>query len=156
WVVAKTSLTTAQDGSGDGPGDSALTRAAHRLFLAAARILVGRLPWTTAVSLLKKAYVEQARRLGEKDQSQRRVTRSALSAITAIDARQIAALQNESKTAAEATSVDAFINTIEQWAANPEWTDGAGKPLELPIYGSGLSFQTLVRHAAGNNVTPQT
>lgn len=135
---------------------SALMRAALRLCLGLARILVGRLPWNTLVDTLKQAYVQEARRQLERDTGQRRVTRSALSAVTGIDARQIAALEKSSEQLKRSSNVDAFVTTIEQWAIDPQWHDTKGNPSELPIYGSGATFQTLVRHAAGNNVTPQT
>ncbi len=154
--MPNSSRTTASNGHGEGTDNSALMRAAQRLFLAAARILVGRLPWPTALDLLKKAYLEQARRQLEKDPNQRRVTQSALGAITGIGPRQITALQQEPRVAAESINTDAFISTIEAWATDPDWADSSGKPAELPIYGSGGSFQTLVRRAAGTNVTPQT
>jgi len=47
-------------------------------------------------------------------------------------------------------------HVLDKWARDPMFLNELSKPLDLPIYGRGLTFQNLVSQTAGRNVTAQT
>ncbi len=134
-----------------------LVKAAEHMLRPVARLLVGKLSCQVAINLLKEAYIEEAKRRLRLE-GKRRITQSALALMTGLDTRAIGQLEAEpapdSVTSSDLCPEAAVLNS---WATNPMFCDSkTGKPLLLPIYGRGVSFQTLIMRNAGRNVTCPT
>lgn len=135
-----------------------LVKAARQMLRPVARLLVGKMSCNVAVSLLKEAYVDEARRQLLAEAPQRRVTQSVLALTTGLDTRQVTSLEKEERRQSYACSdlcpEGALLNA---WYSEEAFKDKkAGKPAVLPIYGRGATFQTLVSRNAGRNVTCPT
>lgn len=116
-----------------------------------AGIAVGRVPYDVLVDLLKDALIEVAEEQLLREDPARRITKSALALKTGIDSRHISARTCEA--AEDQDMTHPFSSLLAMWAWDAEWQDEAGRPLELPIYGGGKSFQTLVNRNVGKNVS---
>lgn len=133
-----------------------LVKAIERMMRPLARMLVGRVSCNVAVDLLKQLYVQEAKNSLRNHEPDRRVTKSALALLTGLDTRAIAALE-EAKPDYSIVDMCPEAAVLEVWATDEMFRDpDTGEPLELPIYGRGLSFQTLVTRTVGRNVTCPT
>ncbi len=136
-----------------------LIKSAERMLEPVARLLVGKLSCDVAAKLLRESFVREAKRQLEIDQPDKRVTKSALALITGLDTRAINAMEQQAaeKKSLSAAAVCTETAILDTWARNPLFRDeSTGKPAILPIYGRGISFQTLVTRTAGRNVTCPT
>ena len=135
-----------------------LVKAARQMMRPVARLLVGKLSCNVAVSLLKEAYVDEARRRLLAEDSKRRVTQSVLALTTGLDTRQVTSLQEEERRQSYATAdLGPEAALLKAWYREDAFKDSrTGEPAVLPIYGRGATFQTLVSRHAGRNVTCPT
>jgi hypothetical protein len=135
-----------------------LVKAAALMLQPVARLLVGKLSCTVAVNLLKQAYIQEARRMLRANDPNKRITMSALGLLTGLDTRAVAALDGlPERGPVSASELCPEAAVLNAWFTQKTYHDQkTGKPLVLPIYGRGISFQTLVTRNAGRNVTCPT
>lgn len=140
------------------PNVSRFTSAIHRVLRPLIRLMVGNMTYPAFIAMAKNIYVEEAERKLKRDPSNKRITKSSLALLTGIDTRQISQVMNAPKNIAlEATDLlpEAFV--LGQWATEGTYKNlNSDKPIDLPVYGRGLTFQNLVTRTVGRNVTAQT
>ncbi|MCH8479687.1 MAG: DUF6502 family protein [Wenzhouxiangella sp.] len=131
---------------------------AQNMFKPIAQLLVGKLSCQVAVDLLKEAYIEEATRQLIKEEGRKRATKSALALKTGLDTRAISALEAEpSSESLKPADLSPEAAVLNAWSTEKTYQDEkTGKPKVLPVYGRGVSFQTLVMRNAGRNVTCPT
>lgn len=110
------------------------------------------------ITMAKSIYIEEAERKLKQDPMTKRVTKSSLALLTGIDTRQISQFMNAPEAAKlEAPDLLPEAYVLGQWASEGTYKDiNTNEPLELPVYGRGLTFQNLVTRSVGRNVTAQT
>jgi len=104
------------------------------------------------VAVLRRLYVELAQEQLIISQPDKRVTKSALSAVTGINinavGQELHAFE-ESETSQSGSPKMVPIcpeaAVLSMWAKNPLYLKDSGEPRELKVYGSGISFQNLVK-----------
>ena len=135
-----------------------LVKAAELMLQPIARLLVGKLSCTVAINLLKQAYIQEAKRMLRANDPNRRITMSALGLLTGLDTRVVAALDDlPERGPVSASELCPEAAVLNAWHTQEMYHDQkTGKPMVLPIYGRGISFQTLVTRNAGRNVTCPT
>ncbi len=135
-----------------------LVKIAEQMFRPIARILVGKLACPVAITLLKEAYIAEARRQMLKEQPGRRVTKSALALWTGLDTRAISQLENRKvPDVVPASDICPEAAVLHAWNTEARYKDRkTKKPKDLAVYGRGVSLQTLVSRVAGRNVTSTT
>ena len=122
------------------------------------RLMVGNITFPAFLNMAKTIYVEEAeRKLLQRDPNAR-ITKSSLALLTGIDTRAISQVMGESKNQKEVEAQDLLpeASVLGTWTLKPDFLDENGAPKDLPIYGRGVTFQSLVSQAAGRNVTAQT
>lgn len=131
-----------------------LMQLARRALEPLARMLVGRLPYDTLAELLREALIRAARdRLRAQDPA-KRITKSALALMIGIDNRALEASSEASEPRSVRDLLNPYSLVLEVWAQHPDWQDPeTGQPMELPTYGAGNSFQTLVTRTVGRNIS---
>ncbi len=130
-----------------------LIKSIERMFRPMVRLLVGRVSCNVIVDLIKQIFVQEARRELSLSDPGKRITKSALALITGLDTRAITALEDSTH---DYSIVDLSPEAavLGVWATDELFQDPrTGKPVDLPIYGRGLSFQNLVTRTVGRNVT---
>ncbi len=135
-----------------------LVKIAERMIRPIARILVGKLSCTVAITLLKEAYVAEAKRQMLMENPGRRLTKSALALWTGLDTRAISQLENRKvPEQIPASDVCPEAAVLHAWTTEARYKDRKTKqPKDLAVYGRGVSLQTLVSRVAGRNVTSTT
>lgn len=116
-----------------------------------------RVTFPALAEMAKKVYVDLAHEEAIKNDPRKRITISGLSIATGIDPASIKAHLNRGHEEIEAAaSLSPESAVLAAWHGDPMFHKnggaGAGTPIELPIYGSGRSFQTLVRRSTSSNV----
>lgn len=100
---------------------------------------------------VQSAYVRAALRNARMRNS--RVNQSAVAAITGLSRYQVRELLRD-----EAKNTLPQLSRVERilvaWRSDPEYLDGEGRPLELPIGGRKNSFDSLVRRYGGDVSSP--
>ncbi len=140
------------------PNVSRFTSAIHRVLRPLIRLMVGNMTYPAFISMAKSIYIEEAERKLKQESANKRITKSSLALLTGIDTRQISQVMNAPK-AVELEAPDllpeAFV--LGQWASEGTYKDlNTEKPIDLTVYGRGLTFQNLVTRTVGRNVTAQT
>ncbi len=135
-----------------------LVRVADRMLRPIARLLVGKLSCTVAITLLKEAYIAEATRKMRREQPGRRITKSALALWTGLDTRNISQLESQQRPEViPAKDICPEAAVLHAWENEARYRDRKTKqPKELGVYGRGVSLQTLVSRVAGRNVTSTT
>lgn len=138
-------------------GDAAwLVSAVERILRPVIRLLVGRVSCNMFTNLVRQLYVEEGRKQLQAEDPDRRITKSALALLTGLDTRAITSLEDSSP---EYSIVDLSPEAavLGVWANEETFREReSGEPMKLPIYGRGLTFQTLVSRTVGRNVTCPT
>ena len=115
-----------------------------------------RVTFPALTEMAKKIYIDLAHEQAIKNDPRKRVTISGLSIATGIDPASIKAHLNRSHEEIEqAASLSPEAAVLAGWADDPMFhtgDDGESSPMDLPIYGSGRTFQTLVRRSTSSNV----
>lgn len=116
-----------------------------------------RVTFPALTEMAKKIYIDLAHEQAIKNDPRKRVTISGLSIATGIDPASIKAHLNRAHDEIEqAASLSPEAAVLEAWADDPMFhgqeQEAPGRPVELPIYGSGRTFQTLVRRSTSSNV----
>ena len=122
------------------------------------RLMVGNITFPAFLNMAKTIYVEEAeRKLLQRDPNAR-ITKSSLALLTGIDTRAISQVISQGQDHKEVEAQDLLpeASVLGAWTLKPDFLDANGAPKDLPIYGRGVTFQSLVSQAAGRNVTAQT
>lgn len=129
----------------------------RRLFKTLAAINVGKVPFDQAVALLKQAYVQAAIRQLEREQPDKRLTRSAIALLTGMDGRTVAHLLDAPEDAEDEghkIQQSPHAQILGSWASHDRWRDPeTGQPRPLTIYGAGDTFQALVKSTIGKSIS---
>jgi hypothetical protein len=135
-----------------------LVQVAERMLRPIARLLVGKLSCTVAITILKEAYIAEATRKMRREQPGRRITKSALALWTGLDTRNISQLEARKRPEViPAKDICPEAAVLHAWANEARYRDRkTKKPKDLGVYGRGVSLQTLVSRVAGRNVTSTT
>ncbi|AKS41364.1 hypothetical protein WM2015_985 [Wenzhouxiangella marina] len=135
-----------------------LVRVAERMLRPVARLLVGKLSATVAITILKEAYIAEATRKMRREQPGRRITKSALALWTGLDTRAISQLETRKRPEVmPAHELCPEAAVLHAWNTEARYRDRKTKqPKDLGVYGRGVSLQTLVSRVAGRNVTSTT
>ncbi|NEZ04645.1 hypothetical protein G4Y73_10830 [Wenzhouxiangella sp. XN201] len=120
------------------------------------RFAIGRVSCSALVQLVREIYVEEARGYLQKENPDRKVTRSALALLCGMDGRAIKAFEDSPERNYAASDVCSEAHILEMWNNDETFLDDGGNPAELLIHGPQGTFQRLVSRAAGRAVTPQT
>ena len=122
------------------------------------RLMVGNITFPAFLNMAKTIYVEEAKRKLLQRDPNARITKSSLALLTGIDTRAISQVMNQSNKDKELEAQDLLpeASVLGAWTLKPDFLDATGAPKDLPIYGRGATFQSLVSHSAGRNVTAQT
>ncbi|MBB6086884.1 DUF6502 family protein [Wenzhouxiangella marina] len=133
-------------------------RVAERMLRPVARLLVGKLSATVAITILKEAYIAEATRKMRREQPGRRITKSALALWTGLDTRAISQLETRKRPEVmPAHELCPEAAVLHAWNTEARYRDRKTKqPKDLGVYGRGVSLQTLVSRVAGRNVTSTT
>ena len=122
------------------------------------RLMVGNITFPAFLNMAKTIYVEEAQRKLLQRDPNARVTKSSLALLTGIDTRAISQMLKTNKEEKEFEAQDLLLeaHVLDKWARDPLFSNELAEPLDLPIYGRGFTFQSLVSQTAGRNVTAQT
>ncbi len=133
-----------------------LVDAMTRMVRPIVRFAIGRVSCAALVNLVREVYVEEAREYLEKQNPDRKVTRSALALLCGMDGRAIKAFEDNPDREYVPSDVCSEAHILEMWNIDEAFLDSDGSPAELLIHGPQGTFQRLVSRAAGRAVTPQT
>lgn len=134
-----------------------LVDAMTRMVRPIVRFAIGRVSCAALVNLVREVYVEEARDYLERQNPDRKVTRSALALLCGMDGRAIKAFEDNPDRSYAASDVCSEASILEMWNEDEAFSDSeSGEPAELLIHGPHGTFQRLVSRAAGRAVTPQT
>ncbi len=132
--------------------------AIDRMFRPIIRMFVGRVSCHYMLQMLRKIYIEEARRWIEKNADNAKVTKSKLALLTGLDTRTIDAVESASRTeeplSASAFSAEAAV--LERWVQDKDYHDDQGKPDRLAVFGRPRTFETLSKPLIGRAVTCNT
>jgi hypothetical protein len=131
-----------------------LIQSVDRLVRPIIRMLMGRLPCTVLIEIIRDIYVEEGTKFLAKREG--KATSAALVAMSGLDSRAIKSIQG--RAGKQYTQSDVCVESaiLEMWAQNPLFQDSEGRPAELNLHGPSRTFQGLVWRAAGRAVTPPT
>lgn len=127
-----------------------------RMFSALAALNVGKVPFDQAVTMLRQAYVKAAVRHLEREQPDKRLTRSAIALLTGMDGRTIAGIlaADEEREDRQQVQQSPHAQALGSWASHDKWRDAdTGRPAQLTIYGAGKTFQALIKSTVGKSVS---
>lgn len=134
-----------------------LVKSVTRMVRPVVRLCVGRMSCNAFINVVKRIYVEEATTYLERENSGKKVTKSALALLSGLDSRAIDGIMQENTEPSTAADIRPEAAILEAWAADETYrSPGSEKPMVLPIFGRGLTFQTLVSRVAGRNVTCRT
>ena len=137
---------------------SRLALAIERIIRPFIKLIVGRVSCGFLIQQVKRIYIEEARAWIENNDANGRVTKSKLAMLTGLDTRTISSFEESAITADQAQLGDlcAEAAVLDLWNSDAKYRDEDDRPAVLPIFGRGVSFQTLVSSTVGRNVTCQT
>lgn len=134
-----------------------LVRSVTRMVRPVVRLCVGRMSCNAFINVVKRIYVEEANQFLKRESPDKKVTKSALALLTGLDSRAVNSIMQERNEALTGGDILPEMAIIDVWANDETFLDRhTGNPRILPIYGRGLTFQTLVSRTAGRNVTCPT
>ena len=115
--------------------------------------------YTQFAELAKYAFVEEA--LGERDTRGRATNLSRVSIRTGISRKEVARIrsvvleraQQQPQPDDDSSSSSHIARVLQLWHADSRFVDSTGHPIDLPLGGDGVTFNSLVR-AAGGDVPP--
>ena len=137
---------------------SRLALAIERIIRPFIKLIVGRVSCGFLIQQVKRIYIEEARAWIENNDANGRVTKSKLAMLTGLDTRTISSFEENAVDAADTRLGDlcAEAAVLDAWNSDAKYRDDNDKPDSLPIFGRGVSFQSLVSSTVGRNVTCQT
>lgn len=134
-----------------------LIRSVNRMIRPLVRLCIGRMSCNAFINVIKRIYVEEATTYLEQENPGKKVTKSALALLSGLDSRAVDAIMKEESESLCSRDIWPEAEILGAWASEKTYHDIESEtPKVLPIYGKGLTFQTLVSRAAGRNVTCQT
>lgn len=134
-----------------------LIEAMTRMVRPIVRFAVGRVSCSALVQLVREVYVEEARIYLQRENPDRKVTRSALALLCGMDGRAIKHFEDNEDREYSPSDICSPGLILEMWNRDEAFLDpDTGQPAELLIHGPHGTFQRLVSRAAGRAVTPQT
>ena len=122
------------------------------------RLMVGNITFPAFLNMAKTIYVEEAERKLLQRDPDARITKSSLALLTGLDTRAISQVMSQGADQKEVEAQDLLheCKVLAKWALDPQFQDDNGEAIDLPIYGRGFTFQSLVSQTVGRNVTAQT
>ena len=106
------------------------------------------------VELSKEIYVDVAR--GEYGLRGRPTNVARMALLTGLDRKEITRIKKRLATArsgSESThKQDRIARVLAGWYQDPDYVDGAGKPLVIPLKGETPSFDDLVKRFGGDDI----
>ncbi len=134
-----------------------LIDAMSRMIRPIIRFSIGRISCSALVDLVRLTYVQEARSYLQKQNPDRKVTRSSLALLCGMDGRAIKTFEDSAEREYMASDVCSEASILEKWKHDPTFHDEAsGQPADLLVYGPHGTFQRLVTKVAGRAVTVQT
>jgi len=129
--------------------------AIHRIFRPIIRLLVGRVNCSFLLDVIRKIYIDEARKEISRQNGGKKITKAALALMTGLDTRTIDRIDRAEISGDKSSNSDYLGESalMERWCSDPEYLDENGQPMELPIEGRGQSFSSLVSSCIGRNVT---
>lgn len=115
-------------------------------------ILLGRMSFQKFVDLARKVFVEEAEKKLRAETGKRNVPLTELGLLTGIDTRSLSKVRNSSEYDKPISESETFfaeltpeVTVVDTWRTHPNYSDvESGKPLELKVFGSCPSFESLV------------
>lgn len=113
-----------------------------------------RVAFPAFMEMAKKIYLDLAHEEAIKNDPRKRVTISGLAIATGIDPTSIKAHMEPALEVGGTPSLSPEAAVLAEWADDPIYRESAAdeEVMGLPIYGSGRTFQTLVRRSTSANV----
>lgn len=146
--------------TGNGEEDRELSlRISRRMLKTLAALNIGKVPFDQAVAVLRQAYVDAAIEHLQRKQPDKRITRSAIALLTGMDGRTVSQLleareEHDGPRKEQKVQQSPNAQVLGSWASEQRWADPeSGEPRDLPIYGSGDTFQALVKSSIGKSVS---
>jgi len=134
-----------------------LIDAMSRMIRPIIRFSIGRISCSALVDLVRLTYVQEARSYLQKQNPDRKVTRSSLALLCGMDGRAIKTFEDSAEREYMASDVCSEAMILGAWKSDPLFMDKqTGQPADLLIHGPHGTFQRLVTRAAGRAVTVQT
>lgn len=134
-----------------------LMEAMTRMVRSIVRFAIGRISCSALVQLVREIYVEEARAHLQRENPERKVTRSALALLCGLDGRAIKQFEESEERNYAPSDICSPGLILEMWNRDEAFVNPAtGQPADLLIHGPHGTFQRLVSRAAGRAVTPQT
>ena len=131
-----------------------ITKSLSLLLSPIVRILIKwRITFPLVCEVLRDTYVSQARILAAENNPRDKHSTSAIAFATGVRPNQIRKVEEREN---DCHSTQLHLNPeteiMEYWWEDPGFTDDKGQPLNLPIYGKGKSFQSLVKKSKAGSV----
>lgn len=133
---------------------AALTRSVERIFRRLLRFLVGRMSLARILEMIRQIFIEEAEAHLRRQDPNGNVTMSRLALLAGLDSRTINRVRRSPEYGRPLHAESGFLRdinpglrAIDLWVGDPRFSDGDGRPRELPLQGEDDSFQALVRAA---------
>ena len=135
-----------------------LAEALDRMLRPIIRLIVGRVSCHFLLQMLRRIYIEEARRWIARHSDNGRVTKSKLALLTGLDTRTIDSVEASPQDFDDVTTSDicAEAAVLGRWVNDPEYQDDEGAPERLAIFGRPRTFETLSKPLIGRAVTCNT
>ncbi|MGH8503938.1 MAG: DUF6502 family protein [Gammaproteobacteria bacterium] len=130
---------------------NAISAAVNRLLYPLVRVLLRQgMPYGAFSDLAKRVYVDVARQ--EFGIPGRKQTISRVSIMTGLTRKEVRRVQSlpTGDDAAAIAQYNRAARVIAGWRRDPQFTDAAGEPIDLPPEGEPVSFSALVRRFSGD------
>lgn len=129
-----------------------LIDAVERVLRQVLSILLGRMSFQKFVDLARKVFVEEAEKKLRAETGKRNVLLTELGLLTGIDTRSLSKVRNSSEYDRPISESETFfaeltpeVSVVDTWRTHQTYTDvESGEPLELKVFGSCPSFESLV------------
>lgn len=135
-----------------------LAEALDRMMRPIVRLIVGRVSCHFLLQMLRRIYIEEARRWIARHTDNGKVTKSKLALLTGLDTRTIDSVEASTHDFDDLTTSDicAEAAVLGRWVNDPEYQDDDGQPDQLAIFGRPRTFETLSKPLIGRAVTCNT
>lgn len=135
------------------PDVAILTRAVESVFRKLIRMLVGRISLKKLQEMIQSIFVEEAEAKLQQERPGKNVPLSTLAVLTGFDTRTLTRIKSRGGYMKPFHQEDRFLSQItpecsvlDVWESSQKYRDPAtGKPMVLPLKGSAVSFETLIR-----------
>ena len=137
------------------PDVAILTRAVENVFRRLIKMLVGKISLKKLQEMIQVIFVEEAEAKLQLERPGKNVPMSTLAVVTGFDTRTLTRIKSSEAYRKPFHREDRFLSQItpecsvlDVWESSPKYVDcETGKPIELPLKGDPVSFETLVADA---------